>query len=202
MLLETIQAEDADFAYSIMEWLYDENDPDPDNFTQPVVPHYPDSPFPPEATQTLHRKDVIDDIGYWKRPWEVYSFPRADYFRRAQFIGKKFVLAPMLTAFKFHVYSKDYSRATTQPEIMALIKNDPNFLNREMSKMIAHLWYLYETPVTLRRMRLGWSYAFKKWMVKQKIDPARIRFWKKPGKRIREWRKNFNLDPDVIKGED
>lgn len=200
-LLEAIQTHQADFAYSIMEWLYDENDPDPGNFTQPVVPHYPDSPFPPEATQTMHRKDIIDEIGYWRRPWEVYSFPRADYFRRAQFTGKKFVLAPMLTAIKFHVYGKDYSRATSQPEIMEKIRTDPDFLNREMSKMIAHLWYQYEKPVNLRRVFYGWSYGFKRWMVRRKIDPTRIKFWKKPGKRMREWRKNFNLDPDVLKGK-
>ena len=103
VLLDTIQTHNADFAYSIMEWIYDENDPLPENFTQPVAPHYPDSPFPPEATQTMHRKDVINEIGYWKRPWEVYTFPRADYFMRAQFAGKKFVLAPRLTALKLHV---------------------------------------------------------------------------------------------------
>ena len=66
--------ESRDFAYSIMEWLYDDDDPIQGNITQPVVPLFPDSPFPPEATQTMHRKDIIEEIGYWRRPWEVYSF--------------------------------------------------------------------------------------------------------------------------------
>ena len=48
----------------------------------------------------------------------MYFFPRAEYFRKAQFIGNKFVLALMMTAIKFFVYGKDYSKATIQPQTM------------------------------------------------------------------------------------
>jgi glycosyltransferase involved in cell wall biosynthesis len=198
-LVKTIEEQDADFAFSIMEWVYDENDPIPGNVTQPVVPHYPDSPFPPEATQTMHKREIIDEIGYWRRPDEVYTFPRADYFRRAQFIGKKFVLAPMVTAIKFFVYGKDYSQATTQPVIMEKIKNDPEFLVKEMSKMLAFAWHENEKPVSFRRFKNGLSYGIKRMMVKRKIDPALIKPWVRRGKRMRDWRTAFGLEPRWLK---
>ena len=149
----------------------------------------------------MHRRDIIDEIGYWQRPREVYSFPRADYFRKAQFIGKKFVLAPMMMVVKFFVYGKDYSKATIQPQVMEQIKSDPDFVNRQMSKMLAYAWHEHEKSVSLRRIASGWSYGLKRWMVKRKMDPARLKFWKRPGKMMREWRRNFALDPTVIRGK-
>jgi len=194
-LVGTIQREEADFAYSIMEWIY------PYALSYPVIPDYPDAPLPPEATQTLHRKDIIDDIGYWRRPWEVYSFPRADYFRRAQFIGKKFVLAPLLTALKFGVNPDDYSALTIQPRYMDMVRNDPHFAERELGKMLASATHELEHPIKGKRLKEQFSMGIKRLMARRSIDPARIRFWVQPGKRMKDWRIHFGLDPSKFDPE-
>ncbi|MBC8508464.1 MAG: glycosyltransferase family 2 protein [Anaerolineales bacterium] len=188
MLVEYIEREQADFAYSIMEWIY------PDALSYPVIPDYPDAPLPPEATQTMHRKDIINEIGYWRRPWECYSYPRADYFRRAQFIGKKFVLVPMLSALKFGVNPKDYSALTIQPKYMDIVRNDPYFAEKELGKMLANAIHELDNPIKIKRLREQYSLQVKRKMAKRAIDPARIRFWVRPGKRMRDWAKHFGLD--------
>ena len=187
-LVTCLEENEVDFAFSILEWII------PGEAPYMLIPDYPHAPIPPEATATLHRKDVIDTIGYWRHPEEVYSFPRADYFRRAQFSGKTFQLAPALTALKFGISKKGYEEITQQPEYMAKIHNDPDFAHKETAKILAQVQHELEHVVTVKRLLSQFSLAVKRGMAKKKIDPARIRFWQSRGKRIREWRKGHGLD--------
>jgi len=190
-LVNTIEETNTDFVYSIMEMFPKVN-------PHPHIPDYPNAPVPPEATQTLHRKDVIDDIGYWRRPWETYSWPRVDFFNRAQIAGKVFKLAPMLTALKMWVDKENYPGATQQQEFMELIEKDPHFAEREMGIMLARAEHELDNPITFKRMKRQLTLIFKRLMVRFGMDPSRNRFWLKQGKKTRDWRANFGLDTKVI----
>ncbi|MFQ5410366.1 MAG: glycosyltransferase family 2 protein, partial [Anaerolineales bacterium] len=163
ILKDTLEARDADFAFSILEWIIPGREP------YAVIPDYPDAPIPPEATATLHRKSVVDRIGYWRPPHAVYSFPRADYFRRAQFNGMKFVLAPALTALKFGVSKTSYSIETQQTEYLERVRSDPDFAHRETAALLARVQHELERPVTLKRWRGQLSLAVKRAMAKRRI---------------------------------
>lgn len=189
VLVECIEETGADFAFSILEWLLSWADSYPD------IPDYPDAALPPEATATLHRKDIVDEIGYWKPPTETYAVPRADYFRRAQFIGKQFVLAPVLTALKFGGSEGGYSAIGQQPEYMAQVRNDPDFAHKELAGMLVRAHHELDRPIRLDRLRIQLLQAFRRALVRRGIDPARMRLWHKPGKHIRDWRKAHKLDP-------
>jgi glycosyltransferase involved in cell wall biosynthesis len=189
VLVDCIEENEADFAYSIMEWILYWADPYPD------IPQYPDPARPPEATATLHRRDIVDEIGYWKPPTETYAVPRAEYFRRAQFIGKRFAFAPALTALKFGGSKDGYAGLNQQPEFMAKIRDDPDFVHKELAGMLARAYHELETPITLKRLRYQVLQSIRRKLVKQRIDPARMRFWTHPGKHIRDWRKSHGLDP-------
>lgn len=189
VLVECIEETGADFAFSILEWLLSWADSYPD------IPDYPDAALPPEATATLHRKDIVDEIGYWKPPTETYAVPRADYFRRAQFIGKQFVLAPVLTALKFGGSAGGYSAIGQQPEYMAQVRNDPDFAHKELAGMLVRAHHELDRPIRLGRLRIQLLQAFRRALVRRGIDPARMRLWHRPGKHIRDWRKAHKLDP-------
>jgi len=121
----------ADFVYSILTWVLPERDGYAD------IPAYPDAPRPPEASVTLHRADVVQAIGFWRLPQETYSVPRADYFRRAQFAGKQFVLVPRLTVLKFWRWPVPYAAAGPQPEYMERIRADSTFAEKEATTLLA-----------------------------------------------------------------
>mgnify|MGYP001159374181 CR=1 FL=1 len=178
----------ADFVFSILEWLI------PGRAPYVLIPEYPDAPTPPEATATLHRKDVIETIGYWRRPEETYSFPRADYFRRAQFSGKRFELVPALTSLKFGVSKKGYGELVQQPEYMEKASRDPDFAHKELAAILVGVQTELENHVSLRRIGKQSVMTVKRWMARQGIDPARIRFWESRGRRMRQWRKGHGLD--------
>ncbi|MBK6325619.1 MAG: glycosyltransferase [Chloroflexi bacterium] len=187
-LVTHIEKTGADFVFSILEWIIPGRDP------YVLIPDYPVAPIPPEATATLHRKNVIDTIGYWRHPEETYSFPRADYFRRAQFSGKRFELVPALTALKFGISKKGYAELVQQPEYMAKIRTDPDFAHKELAPILARVQLEMENHVRPKRIAAQIVMTIKRSMAKRGIDPARIRFWQSRGKRIREWRRGHGLD--------
>lgn len=198
VLVDSIESNDADFAYTILEWILSWQDdyaqllPWRENYAD--IPIYPDAPLPPEASVTLHRKDIVDEIGYWKIPQDTYAVPRADFFRRAQFIDKKFVLVPYVTVLKFAGSSRGYSLVGQQPEYIERIVNDPDFIQREIGSLLARAYNELERPIHFRRFLYQWKQELRRNLVRRKIDPARIVFWRKPGRHIRHWRRDRHLD--------
>lgn len=187
-LVDCLEETGADFAFSILEWIltYAENYAD--------IPQFPNAPRPPEASATLHRREIVDEIGYWKPPQETFAVPRAEYFRRAQFIGKRFELVPLLTILKFGGTSGGYSTVGNQPEYMAKIQQDPEFIQRELGTMLSRAYRQLERPPAPRRLLHLFAESIRRYLVKNRIDPARLIFWHKPGRHIREWRKAQKLD--------
>jgi glycosyltransferase involved in cell wall biosynthesis len=188
VLVDCIERTGADFAYTIMEWVLSYADWYAD------IPTFPDAPRPPEASVTMHRLEIVDEIGYWKPPQDTFAVPRAEYFRRAQFIGKRFELVPMLTLLKFGGTSGDYSTVGEQPEFMEKIRNDPDFAHREVGTLLASAYHQLEQPVSLKRYLRQCAESIRRRLINRRIDPARFVVWQKPGRHIREWRQAHGLD--------
>ena len=187
ILYECMTENDADFTYSIMEWVTTK-------FRVADVPDFPDATRPPEASATMHRKDVIERIGFWKSPEEVRAIPRVAFFREAQFAGHKFIFAPYLTAIKFGPSPASYNVAGPQADYMAKIEQDPDFLQKELGFLLAQAYFKLEGPISLRRVRLQLAHSFRRMFIKRGIDPGSIFFWQKPGQRIKKWRRFHGLD--------
>lgn len=187
ILYDRITAEEADFVYSIMEWIKAES-------KVADIPNFPDAIRPPEATATMHRKNVVDRIGYWKSPQEVQAYPRVAFFRDAQFAGLKFAFAPFLTAIKFEPIPGIYSQAGQQEEYLAKISRDLDFTHKELGTLLAQAYFELEGPLSLRRVRLQLGHSIRQILVKRGIDPGRLFFWWKRGRRIKRWRRHIGLD--------
>lgn len=198
VLVDCLENPGVDFAYTIMEWILTWQDdyarllPWREDYAD--IPIYPNAPLPPEASVTMHRKDVVDEIGYWKVPEETYAVPRADYFRRAQFIDNKFELVPFLTVLKFAGSSRGYSLVGQQPEYMERIIRDPDFIHRELGSLLTRAYDELERPITFRRLLYQLKQEFRRFLVRRKVDPARVVFWRKPGRHIRQWYRDRQLD--------
>ncbi len=188
VLIDGLESHQADAAYSIMEWILTYTECYAD------IPDYPHSPRPPEATAIVHRRDWIDDVGYWKQPHKLHAIPRADYFRRAQFSGKKFALIPILTALKFGGSSQGYSSIGQQPEYLDRIRRDPDFAHTELAMLLVQAQRELDRPTTPKRFIHQISESIRRQLIKLKIDPARLRFLERRGHHIRAWRKAHGLD--------
>jgi glycosyltransferase involved in cell wall biosynthesis len=187
-LVEGLENFAVDFAYTIMEWIRSEE------YRGVEIPNYPHALQPPEATATMHRREVIDDIGYWKEPGEVQAIPRVEFFRRAQFSNHSFLLVPYLTALKFGHKGAAYGEVTLQDKFMAKIRNDGAFVEKELAKLLIGATHKIERPLSVEQMRRQLSHSLRLMMIKRKIDPGRLMFWKRSGQRIAEWRKSLGLD--------
>jgi len=185
--VNALQESGADFAYSIMEAISDQG-----NFAD--IPNYPDAPRPPEASATLHKRDVVDRIGYWKLHQETKLIPRVDYFRQAQFANMTFTLIPALTALKFDRSKAGYTELSHQAEYADRIAADPDFVKTELGKLLVEAYHKLEGPLSLKRARFQLSQAVRLFLVKRGIDPGRLLFWQRPGQRIENWRKYHDLD--------
>ena len=148
LLVESIERSQSDFVYSIMEMIFA-------NSQRADIPNFPDSPRPPEASATLHRRDVVDKIGFWKAPQETSSFPRVDFFRQAQFAGLSFTLAPYLTVLKFSHNKAGYAYANQQAEYVHRICHEPDFVEKELSNMLIDAYWKLEGPLSLSRVRVS-----------------------------------------------
>lgn len=187
-LINLIENTGADFVYSIMVWILDWTD----NYAD--IPIYPNSPRPPEATVTLHRSEIIDEIGYWKSPHETKAIPRAEYFRKAQFNGKRFELVPLLTALKFGGSTGGYSAIGNQPEYMEKIRTDPDFIHKELAELLVKAYLRLEQPVTLKQFLHQIGEYLRRKLVRRGINPAHLAFWHRPSWHIKKWRKEQGLD--------
>lgn len=190
LLVNHLEQSGADFVFSIMEWVQSEQIQTID------VPNYPDAIRPPEATATMHRKAVIEKIGYWKEPDEVQAIPRVDFFRRAQFSNHSFLLVPYLSAIKFNREGAEYGEVTFQDKYVSQIRADEDFVETELARLLVDAYKILEGPISLRQLRRQLAHSVRLMMVKRKIDPGRLVFWKRRGQRIKDWQKSLGLDVD------
>lgn len=192
--VDHLQRTNADIVFSVIQWVY--------SFTHsradiPLLPHLP---IPPEATAVVHKKSIINRIGYWKDIHETYSYPRVDFFRQAQFAGLKFDVVPSLTGLKFLWDEKDYHDVGPHPLYMERLRNEPDYAAKELAGMLIRSEHLVYTWPTGKRLRFMLSSPLRKLMLKWKIDPAALRFWHKKGTQIRIWRKSHRLQskPETV----
>lgn len=188
VLVDGIERHKADIVYSIMEFITsDEQYPD--------VPYYPDATRPPEASATLHLRDVVDRIGYWKAPHEVRAIPRVAFFRKAQFTGMKFALEPYLTVLKFSRSDAGYGQSSLQANYIKQIYQDPDFTSKELAKMLVEVNRKVEGPLSLGQLSQQLQQTTRCLLVRLGIDPGIMRPWLRPGDRINKWRRAHGLDP-------
>jgi len=186
-LVSKMDKTNADFAFTIIQWVYSFT------YSKPDIPLLPDLPIPPEATAVMHKKDVVDKIGYWKNIHETYSFPRVDFFRQAQYIGLKFEMVPALTGLKFLWDEKNYHDVGPHPIYIERLRNEPDFLNTEMSAMLIRAEYNLHRFPTTKRLMFILAIPLRKLMLKMKMDPAMLKFWQRKGGKIKVWRKRHGL---------
>ncbi len=187
LLVEALETSEADFAYTLLEWVL------PWRPSYADIPIYPHAARPPEASATMHRRSIVDEIGLWKLPHESNTIPRADYFRRAQFKGKQFVLVPSLTVLKFESGGR-YSENGQQEEYAARVRSDAKFAEKELAALLVRATDELESPISLKRLEYQLANALRRKLVKRKKDPASFYFWKRPGTYIKEWRRQHHLD--------
>lgn len=187
LLVDNIEQTQSDFVYSIMEIITAD-------LQCADIPDFPNAPRPPEASATLHRRDVVDRIGYWKAPHEVRAIPRVDFFRRAQFAGMRFAIAPYLTALKFERSEAGYAHSSLQAKYMEQITQDPDFVTKELAKMLVAANQKAEGPLSLNQLWLQMQQSTRLLLVKGGIDPGIMKPWLKPGDRINKWRRSHGLE--------
>jgi glycosyltransferase involved in cell wall biosynthesis len=181
-LVAALARDGADVAYSILEWVRTWRGDYAD------IPLFPDAALPPEASAVLHRRALVDEIGAWKAPHEVYSVPRAEFLRRAQFAGKRFVLVPHLTVLKFGAERGDAACAS-RAAYAERVRGDPAFAAAELAALLVRAQHELERPPSLRRLRTQLLDALRRRLVRRRIDPARLAFWRRRGHQIRAWRR-------------
>lgn len=186
-LVQTIDSQQAHFAYSILEWVQSTKPSFPD------IPVYPAAIHPPEASSMLQRADTLKDLGYWKQPSETRALPRVDYFRRAQFKGYRFAFAPRLTVLKFDAIGK-YDSITSQAEYVQRIKLDPQFSEIELSAMLVRAVHELDLPPDSHRLRKQVMNWLRLRIIRLNIDPSDLQFWKPKGFHLKKWRKVRKLD--------
>lgn len=191
VLTSHIERTKADFVFSIIQWVYSFT------YSRPDIPLLPDMPIPPEATAVIHKKSVVDIIGYWKNINETYSYPRVDFFRQSQYKGLRWEIAPAVTGLKFLWDEKSYNDVGPQPLYMERLKNEPDFINKELSAMLVRAEYTINALPKGKRLLWILLNPMRKLMLNLKIDPAMLKFWNKKGKQIRIWRKRHGLKPTV-----
>ena len=186
--VDHITASGADIVFSLMQWVYSSR------YSRPDIPLLPDLPIPPEATAVLHKKDIVKTIGYWKDIHETYSYPRVDFFRQAQFKGLTFEIVPSLTALKFLWDEKNYHDVGPQPHYMQRIRTEPDFMNKELSAMMIRKEHdSRKIPLGKRLRDALLLNPVRRLMLRWKIDPAALTFWKGKGTRINIWRRRHGL---------
>lgn len=189
--VKQIEESSSDFVFSITQWVY--------SFThsQADIPLLPDLPRPPEATAVVHKKTVVDKIGYWKDIHETYAYPRTEFFRDAQRANMTFSIVPSLTALKFLWDEKSYHDVGPQPIYMERLRKEPDYINKEMSLMLINAYQELGTLPKLKRLKLQCADYIRAKLFKRNIDPARVKFWQGKGDQIRVWRKRHGLKDNM-----
>ncbi len=182
-----LQKTNADIVFSVIQWVYSFASSRPD------IPLLPNLPIPPEATAVVHKKTIINTIGYWKNIHETHSYPRVDFFRQAQFAGLKFAIVPALTGLKFLWDEKNYQDVGPHPVYMQRLRTEKDYVTKELTKMLIRADHVnFEIPKGKRLSYILFN-PLRALMLKMKIDPASLRFWHRKGTQIRIWRKRHGL---------
>jgi glycosyltransferase involved in cell wall biosynthesis len=191
-LVERIEETCADFVSSILEIVPLLGDP------KAIMPEVPRILTPPEVSATIHRRDVVDRVGFWKPASESYSTPHIEYFRQAQFKGMHFELAPALTAIKFEHDSNNYTshEQSRQAEFLEKIRNDPEFAHKELARLYIRAWLEIRGPFSLWRLRYQLEQSIRKLAIRFRIDPARLLLWNSKGKVMDQWHRSLGLGSD------
>jgi glycosyltransferase involved in cell wall biosynthesis len=186
-----IRKTQADIVFSVIQWVY--------SFTnsRPDIPLLPELPIPPEATAVVHKKSIVNKIGYWKNINETYSYPRVDFFRQAQFAGLKFEIVPSLTGLKFLWDEKSYHDVGPHPIYMERLRTEKDYANKELSAMLIRAEHVMHSWPTRKRLSYMLYNPVRTLLLKWRIDPASLRFWHKKGTQIRIWRKRHGLKEAV-----
>lgn len=186
-----IEKSSSDFVFSILQWCYSFT------YSKPDIPLFPNLPRPPEATAVVHKKSVVDKIGYWKDIHETYAYPRTEFFRDALKAKLTFEMVPSLTALKFLWDEKSYHDVGPQPIYMKRIKEEPDYMNRELSKMLIRSYDELGRLPTFKRLKLQFNDFVRSSLIGLNLDPARLRFWMGKGGQIKVWRKRHKLSKEV-----
>jgi glycosyltransferase involved in cell wall biosynthesis len=84
----------------------------------------------------MHKRSLVNEIGYWKKYTEIHTGPEDDFLYRAELNGSSFVIAKKITVFKFpSVWRRDsyrQRRCDEQAEYARRIQTEPDFLEREI----------------------------------------------------------------------
>ena len=190
-----LQKTNADIVFSIIQWVY--------SFTssKPDIPLLPSLPIPPEATAVVHKKSIINTIGYWKNIHETHSVPRVDFFRQAQFAGLKFAIVPVLTGLKFLWDEKNYHDVGPHPIYMERLRTEKDYAVKELTAMLIRAEHaIYSFPQGKRLSYILFN-PVRTLMLRMKIDPATLRFWQRKGTQIKIWRKRHGLKEVVEEKE-
>lgn len=182
-----IEHSDADFVFSILQWVYSFT------YSRPDIPLFPNLPRPPEATAVVHRKNVVEKIGYWKDIHETYAYPRTEFFRDALRARLKFEMVPSLTALKFLWDEKSYSDIGPQPLYMRRVTEEPDYSNRELSKMLIRAYDELGRLPSRKRLTAQLNDQIRSSLIQYNLDPAKLKFWQGKGGQIRIWRKRHGL---------
>ena len=188
VLVDCIEQNQADFAFSIMEMITPHR-----HYAD--IPEYPDAPRPPEASATIHRLDVVDRIGFWKAVHETNAIPRVEYFRQAQFAGMSFKVAARLTVLKFSRNQAGYSYASQQEYYLQQICQEPDFVENELANLLIDAYWQLEAPISRKQLHFQLLQGIRKALAKRGLEPDRLMPWLTPGKRMNKGRKHHGLDP-------
>lgn len=186
-----IERSGTDFVFSILQWVYSFT------YSKPDIPLFPNLPRPPEATAVVHRRDVVDKIGYWKDIHETYAYPRTEFFRDALKAKLKFEMVPSLTALKFLWDEENYHDVGPQPLYMKKIMEEPDYLNRELSKMLIKAYDELGRLPSRKRLKTQLNDQVRSALIGLNLDPAKLRFWMGKGGQIKVWRKRHHLAPEA-----
>ena len=141
----------------------------------------------------MHRKSIVNTIGYCKNVNETYSYPRVDFFRQAQFANLKFELVPSLTGLKFIWDEKNYHDVGPHPKYMERLKTEKDYAAKELAAMLIRAEREFFSLPTGQRLSYFLFNPIRTLLLKFRIDPASLRFWHKKGTQIRIWRRNHRL---------
>lgn len=186
-----IEKSSSDFVFSILQWCYSFT------YSKPDIPLFPNMPRPPEATAVVHKKSVVERIGYWKDIHETYAYPRTEFFRDALRAKMTFEMVPSLTALKFLWDEENYHDVGPQPLYMERLRKEPDYANKELSKMLIRSYDELGRLPKPKRIKLQFSDFVRSTLIGWDFDPARLRFWMGKGGQIKVWRKRHSLSKEV-----
>ena len=183
-----------DFVFTILQWIYEFSEEHKDKVSIPDIPQLPTIPRPPEATAVIHKKSVVDKIGYWKNIDETYAYPRVQFFRDALHAGLNFKLVNSLTALKFLWDEKSYDDAGPHEIFMQRIRDNDDYIKQEVTDMLVRSYIELSKPATSWRLKRQFGDLLRNWLTRKRLDPARLKFWQKKGTQIKIWRQRHRLE--------